>query len=142
MKTPFEDAIEAQEQEYLYCMDSQIPATGKGLYTAISIYKDEIICYFKGEILSKAEADARASIGHNKYFMVLPNGSILDCMHTDCFAKYANDASGLIGSNFKNNAKIVLDEKQQVCLQATRTLKPYEEIFCSYGKKYWEAIGS
>lgn len=142
MHSSHDNAIEAQEQDYLYCATSQIPEAGMGLFTAITIYKGEIISYFKGELLSNEEANSRASLGHNKYFMVMPNGSILDCMQTDCFAKFANDASGLMGSNFKNNAKIVLDEKQQVCLQATRKLKPLEEIFCSYGKRYWEAIGN
>lgn len=137
MKTPLTDAIEANEQEYLYCETSQIPSSGMGLFTAIPIYKNEIISYFKGELLSKAEAKARALKGLNKYFIIMPKGGVFDCMQTNCFAKYANDANGLKGSNYKNNAKIVLDEQQQVCLQATRKLKPNEEIFCSYGKSYW-----
>jgi SET domain-containing protein len=137
LKQPLTDAIEANEHEYLYCETSQIPSAGMGLFTAIPIYKNEIISYFKGELLSKAEAKVRALKGENKFFILMPNKGVLDCMFTDCFAKYANDANGLKGSNYKNNAKIVLDDQQQVCLQATRKLKPNEEIFCSYGKSYW-----
>ena len=48
--------------------------------------------------------------------MNLSNGSILDCKNTDCFAKYANDANGYSKSTYKNNAKITLDENQNVCL--------------------------
>ena len=141
MKFTKDNTIEANEHDYLYYATSQIPNAGLGLFTAITIYKDEIICYFEGELLSKAEAKARASKGMNQYFIIMPNGSILDCMQTPCFAKYANDAKGSIGSNHKNNAKIVLDDNNQVCLQATRKLMAGEEIFCSYGKSYWSDKG-
>ena len=37
--------------------------------------------------------------------MNLPNGDILDCKQTECFAKYANDAEGS-DTGFKNNCII------------------------------------
>ena len=117
---------------------SQLSNSGKGLFTAIAIYKEEIISIFKGEILSDIEAELRVKNNTNQYFMNLHNGSILDCRNTDCFAKYANDASGFSKSNFKNNAKITLDENNNVCLMAIRKIKSGEEIFCDYGKKYWK----
>ena len=39
--------IEASESDYLYIKESQIPHAGNGLYTAIKIYKDEIISLLK-----------------------------------------------------------------------------------------------
>jgi len=133
-----QNKIQAEESDYLYIQTSQLPSSGNGLFTAIEIYKDEIISIFKGEILSNIEADSRAKNNTNQYFMNLHNGSILDCRNTDCFAKYANDASGFIKSNFKNNAKITLDENNNVCLIAIRKIKSGEEIFCDYGKRYWK----
>ena len=62
----------------------------------------------------------------------------MDSMSVKCFAKYANDATGFSKSDFKNNAKISLDDKGNVCLIATRKIKQEEEIFCSYGRKYWQ----
>lgn len=141
------NTIDAQESDYLYIQTSQLPNSGNGLFTAIAIYKDEIISIFKGEILSNIEADLRAKNNANQYFMNLHNGSILDCKNTDCFAKYANDASGFsipkFRDNFKNNAKITLDDNNNnnnnnVCLIAIRKIKSGEEIFCDYGKKYWK----
>lgn len=132
------NTIDAQESDYLYIQTSQLPNSGNGLFTAIDIYKDEIISIFKGEILSNIEADSRAKNNANQYFMNLHNGSILDCKNTDCFAKYANDASGFSKSDYKNNAKITLDENNNVCLLAIRKIKSGEEIFCDYGKKYWK----
>ena len=133
-----QNKIQAEESDYLYIQTSQLPSSGNGLFTAIDIYKDEIISIFKGEILSDIDADLRAKNNTNQYFMNLHNGSILDCKNTDCFAKYANDASGFSKSDYKNNAKITLDENNNVCLIAIRKIKSGEEIFCDYGKRYWK----
>lgn len=116
MMNPDKNTIEASEVDYLYVQESQILNSGNGLFTAIKIYKDEIISVFKGEVLNQSEILKREAKKEDKYFMVLLNGSVLDCMHTDCFAKYANDASGFSKSAFKNNAKITLDDNDNVCL--------------------------
>ncbi len=137
-----QNKIQAEESDYLYIQTSQLPNSGKGLFTVIDIYKDEIISLFKGEVLSDSEAEFRANNKTNQYFMNLLNGTILDCKNTDCFAKYANDASSFsipkFRDNFKNNAKITLDENNNVCLMAIRKIKSGEEIFCNYGKRYWK----
>ncbi len=130
--------IDAPESDYLYKDLSQIADSGNGLYTAIDIYKDEIIALFKGEILSEAQAKYRAENGEDKYFINLLDGSIMDSMKLKCFAKYANDAEAYANSKFKNNAKISLDDNNKVCIVATRNIKTGEELFCSYGKKYWK----
>jgi SET domain-containing protein len=136
-----QNQIQAEESDYLYVEISQIVNSGNGLFTAIEIYKDEIISVFKGEILSDEEAEIRVQSANDLYFMNTLDGKILDCMNTDCFAKYANDASGFAKSDYKNNSKISLDEEQNVCLIATRKIKSGEEIFCDYGKKYWKKHG-
>jgi hypothetical protein len=136
IETPDINKIEAQESDYLYISLSQIPFSGDGLHTAIDIYKDEIIAVFEGEILTDSQAKSRAERGEDKYFINMIDGSILDSMKINCFAKYANDAIGFSKSNFKNNGRISLDENDNVCIIATRKIKTGEEIFCSYGKEY------
>ena len=135
------NTIDAEESDYLYVRESQLPNSGNGLFTAIEIFKEEIISVFYGEILTNEESEVRVKSGNDAYFMNLLNGKILDCKNTDCFAKYANDASGFSRSEFKNNAKITLDENNNVCLMAIRKIKSGEEIFCDYGKKYWKKHG-
>jgi len=132
------NTIEAPEADYLYVKVSQLPASGNGLFTAIDIYKDEVIAIFKGEILTDLQAKLRAKKGNDKYFINMVDGSIMDSMHVACFAKYANDAEGFSKSNFKNSAKITLDEDSNVCITATKNIKNSEEIFCCYGKNYWK----
>ena len=130
--------IEAPESDYLYIQDSQITNAGKGLFTAIDIYPNEIISLFKGEILTDKEAQKRVSDGKDRYFINMLDGSILDSMNVDCFAKYANDAEAFSKLEFKNNSKITLDDDDNVCIVATKKIKSQQEIFCSYGVKYWK----
>jgi uncharacterized protein len=133
-----DNIIESSEEDYLYTKNSQIQNSGKGLFTAIPIYKEEIIAIFKGNVLNAIQAKAIAEKNEDQYFINLLDGKTLDSKNVECFAKYANDASGYSKSVFKNNAKIALDENKNVCLIALRKIKAGEEIFCSYGKKYWK----
>ncbi|MES2778845.1 MAG: SET domain-containing protein-lysine N-methyltransferase [Bacteroidota bacterium] len=126
------------ESDYLYIKESQLPASGRGLYTAVTLYKDEEITVFKGDVISEKQITKRISEGEDKYFISLLNGRILDCMHTECFAKYANDAVGYASATFTNNAKIIINEQNEVCLMAVKKIKAGEEIFCGYGKRYWK----
>ncbi len=132
------NTIDAPEEDYLYVEVSQLPNAGKGLFSSIDILKDEIIAVFKGEILTPSQAEARAKAKEDQYFINMIDGSIMDSKHTECFAKYANDAKGSADSLFTNNAKIALDENDNVCIVATRKIKSGAEVFCGYGKKYWE----
>ena len=140
MKTYLTNAIEASEASYLYIETSQLPNSGKGLHTAIPIYKDEIIALFKGEILTDSMALLRANKNQDQYFIKMLDGRIMDSKKVKCFAKYANDATGYsnLQKTFKNNARISLDDNDNICLVATRKIKSGEEIFCSYGKQYWQ----
>ncbi len=132
------DVIDAPENTYLSISVSQLPASGNGLYTSIAIYKEEIIAVFKGKILTEQQAAIRSDNNLDQYFIQMLDGSILDSMETKCFAKYANDTKGSSNSLFRNNAKIAIDDNDNVCLIATRNIKASEEIFCTYGKDYWK----
>jgi SET domain-containing protein len=132
------ELIEAKEIDYLFVQQSQLINAGQGLFTAIDIYKNEQISIFKGKILTQQDANLRTQKNENHYFMNMIDGRILDCMHTSCFAKFANDAAHFAISSFKNNAIITLNEEQKVCLVATKKIKSGAEIFCSYGKAYWK----
>lgn len=136
--TPSANSIDALESDYLYVNTSQLPNSGQGLFTAIDIFEDEIIAVFEGELLSEQESKCRALVGQDKYFIMLLDGRIMDSMHTDCWAKFANDAKGTIPALTKNNASISVDDSGRPCLIASHTIKAGQEIFCGYGKKYWE----
>jgi uncharacterized protein len=132
------DKIDLKERDYLYVQTSQIPNSGKGLYTSLPIYTNEIISVFKGKILSDKDAASKAKNGSDRYFINMLDGSIMDSMSVKCFAKYANDAENFIKTGFSNNSTITLDDDNNICLVAIRDILEGEEIFCSYGSKYWE----
>lgn len=111
------------------------------MYTAIPIYKEEVIALFKGEILSELQIQGRLKKGKDQYFIRMLDGTIMDSINTKCFAKYANDAQAYTGAAFKNCSKITIDEDDNVALIATRNIKANEEIFCGYGKAYWKKHG-
>lgn len=136
--TQTDNSIEAEEADYLYVETSQIPNAGQGLYTAIKIYKNEVITVFEGELLTSKQAKDREEAGLDRYFIKLLNGKILDSMNTPCFAKYANDAKGSKNNGFKNNSIITLDDSNNVIIKAKKIIKAGDEIFCGYGKKYWK----
>lgn len=133
-----DQSIDSEESDYLFIQESNLKDAGLGLFTAIDIFKDEIISVFKGEVLSQKQAKIRVLKKEDRYFMNLPNGSVFDTSLTDCFAKYANDADGFSKSDFTNNAIIKLEDTNKICLVAKRKIKAGEEIFCAYGQKYWD----
>ncbi len=135
------NVIESAESDYLYKALSQLPNSGNGLFTAINIYKDETISIFRGKILTDLQAKKSVLNGKDQYFINMLDGTIMDSINTPCFAKYANDVNGSFESEFKNNAKIGLDEDNNVCVIAIRKIVSGEEIFCSYGKNYWKKHG-
>ena len=45
-----DNTIDANEEDYLYIQKSQIENSGNGLFTAIEIYKEEIISVFTSSL--------------------------------------------------------------------------------------------
>ena len=132
--------IEDLEADYLYIATSQLPNSGNGLYTAIDIYKGEVISLLKEEIVTSKHVALRVKNDKDKYFISMLDGIIMDSMKEKFFAKYANGAEGFSKPKFNNFAKIALDVENQVCIIAKKNIKVGEEIFCGYLKKYVENI--
>ena len=81
MQTP------TKESDYLFVKRSQIKGAGKGLFTAIDIFKDEVIAVFKGELIDDEEAFRRADKGKDKYFVIMPDGVVMDSMPVECICQ-------------------------------------------------------
>jgi SET domain-containing protein len=127
----------------LYVKKSQIPKSGKGLYTSEPIKKGEIICEYEGEKLTWKECLARneAQIGHGAYYFYINSKNCVDAQYTLwALARYANDAAGLGRvKGIRNNSKYEVI-KGKPFIVATRNIKAKEEIFVAYGKDYWDAM--
>ena len=138
VQSRIQNDVGLQEEEFLFTQKSQLPNAGMGLYTAIDIYRDEIVAIFHGEVLTERQITLRVGKGKDRYFINLLDGKIVDSMNTTCFAKYANDVRGSSKTTFRNNVKINIDDKNNVCLSSIRNIKAGDELFCSYGSRYWK----
>lgn len=137
------DLLYEQEAKFLLVKESQIPDAGKGLFLRTDKKKGELVALFRGEVLTYEEAELRAAKKEDGYFINMSNGTILDSMHVECFAKYANDAHGLGKSKFRTNSEIQLSGSPDIVyLIAMRDIRAGEEVFTSYGRKYWKNFKS
>jgi SET domain-containing protein len=121
---------------------SQLPKSGKGLFTKEDIKKGDFIVEYKGEIITDKEATRRAEKDDIYGYMFFINKNLcIDAYHTpQHLARYANDAMGLARvEGFKNNAEYEIVGKK-CFIKATKNIKSGEEIFVSYGKEYWKVI--
>lgn len=127
----------------LYVKKSQIPKSGKGLYTTHDIKKGEIVCEYEGEVISWKECLKRneAQTGKGAYYFYISANNCVDAQFTTwALARYANDAAGFSKiKGLRNNSKYEVI-KRKPYIVATRNIKAGSEIFVSYGKEYWEAM--
>lgn len=122
----------------LYIAESLIPGAGKGLFPTAEIKRGEVILQVKGPRYTVAEIEANHS--ENDYLLELNDGSG-DCIEVIGEARYANDARGInsVPGSY-NNAQFCSAEDHSMFLQATRNIKPGQEIYVNYGKNYWKEM--
>jgi uncharacterized protein len=118
---------------------STLPGAGKGLFTKVFIPKGTLIAEYRGTITTWKEVDHTE--GENGYIYYVKRNYVIDARpHADAFARYANDARGLIRvKGITNNAEYT-EKGLQVFIVATKDIPANAEIFVAYGKEYWEAI--
>lgn len=125
----------------LIVKESQIPKSGKGLFTTAPIAKGAKIIEYKGEIIDWKEYVKRVAEDKDGYLFFISKKRCIDAFSTPKFkARYANDAAGLSRvKGLKNNASYEI-EKEQCFIVAARHIEAGEEIFVSYSKDYWDCI--
>lgn len=127
----------------LYVKKSQIPKSGKGLYTTHDIKKGETVCEYEGEKITWKECLARneAQTGKGAYYFYISAKNCVDAQYTTwALARYANDAAGFGRvKGLRNNSQYQVI-KGKPYIVATRNIKAGSEVFVSYGKEYWEAM--
>lgn len=125
----------------LYLKKSTIPGAGLGLFTDDPIAKGKKIVEYLGEIVSWAVCEKRAIENKGGYvFHINDNYCIDGYDYTEEYARYANDAAGLVRvKGIKNNSNYQ-EFGKRVFIVSTRNIKPGEEIFVSYGRGYWNVV--
>jgi len=148
--------VNATDSDYflLYTKQSSLPIDGIGLgvYAKDTIYSDNIICEYRGPIIS--EIDKKKFPYNDKFFTVEVDDkgySILgegicsyinDCSNSlqlllsnDTLVYESNDPSKCY-DNYNYNARAI-GLGYKVFIMAIRDIQPNEEIFFSYSWNYW-----
>ncbi len=120
---------------------SQLPNSGKGLFTTTAIKKGEKVIEYEGEIIDWKEYEKRVELNKDGYLFFINKKRCIDAFNTPQHkARFANDAAGLGRvKGLKNNC--VYDIEGDKCfIVATKNISAGEEIFVSYSKEYWDCI--
>lgn len=126
-------------EKFLYVKRSNLPNSGKGLFTKVSIRKGTRIVEYKGKL--RKWQDVKHLDGVNGYLMYITRNAVIDALpakHT--LGRYANDAKGLSKVPvLRNNAEYV-SEGTRCYIEATCEIRKGEEILVGYGKEYWQLV--
>jgi len=126
-------------EKHLFVKKSGLPKAGKGLFTKIAIKKGTRIVEYKGRLQSWKEV--KAEDGFNGYLMYIHRNAVINALPAvKTLGRYANDAMGIIRiEGLRNNSEYV-SEGNRCFIEATKNIKPGEEILVGYGREYWNLI--
>lgn len=120
---------------------SQLPNSGKGLFTTTPIKKGSKVIEYKGEIIDWKEYEKRVKEDKDGYLFFINKKTCIDAWNTPQHkARYANDAQGLSRTKGLKNNCVYEIEDNKCYIVSTRDIKAGEEIFVDYTKEYWDCI--
>lgn len=125
----------------LIVKESQIPKSGKGLFTTAPIKAGSKVIEYKGEIIDWKEYTKRVKRNEDGYLFYIDKNRCIDAYPTPQYkARYANDARGLTrAKGLKNNCEYDIIENK-CFIVAKKDIAAGEEIFVDYTQDYWECI--
>lgn len=120
---------------------SQLPNSGKGLFTTTAIKKGSKIIEYKGEIIDWKEYERRVEKDEDGYLFFINKKNCIDAYPTPQHkARYANDAAGLSRVKGLTNNSVYEIEDNKCFIVSTKDIPAGSEIFVSYSKEYWDCI--
>ncbi len=127
-------------EKHLFIKKSNIPNSGKGLFTRQFIPKDSLIIEYTGEVTTWKEivkAEERTGF-FNRYVYYVNRNHVIDALHSTSLARYPNDAGGLKKIKGLINNSGYLRKGLRIFMYAETDIAAGAEIFISYGKDYWK----
>ena len=120
---------------------SQLPNSGKGLFTTTSIKKGSKVIEYLGEIIDWKEYEKRVERDEDGYLFFINKKRCIDAFNTpEHIARFANDAEGLGRvKGLKNNCEYAIED-DRCFIVSTKDIAAGEEIFVSYTKEYWDCV--
>ena len=116
--------------EGLRVKPSTVPGAGLGLFATKDFRPSDKIAAYTGEQLTRAAIDERYGDERGEYVLCRDSKRCIDSRATNSSAaRYANDSRG---TDFRNNSRF-----KALRLEASRRIRPGDEIFVAYGREYW-----
>ena len=119
---------------------SQVPGAGDGLWTTRAFAAGEVLCEYRGRVLSLA-AVLRMSVRERDYVMggFGLNAHVDGRLDPNMLGRYVNDHgdASMLNAEFHK-----LQPERRALVRALRPLVAGEEVFASYGEGYWRARGA
>lgn len=126
-------------EKYLFVKKSTIPNSGKGLFTKKFIPKGTRIVEYKGKISTWKEV--KDEDGKNGYIFFVNRNHVIDGKpYLKAFARYANDARGLVKIKGVTNNSDYVTDGVKAYIESKKDIPAGSEIFVDYGKDYWKVI--
>jgi uncharacterized protein len=126
-------------RKQLYIKESTLPNAGMGLFTKKAITKGTRIIEYTGKRSTWKEV--KDDDGKNGYIFYINRNHVIDARPTKkAYARYANDARGLVRiKGIVNNSDYVVDGLKAY-IESKKDIPAGGEIFVDYGKDYWKVI--
>jgi len=120
---------------------SQLPNSGKGLFTTTAIKKGTKLIEYLGEIIDWKEYEKRVEKDEDGYLFFINKKRCIDAYNTPQHkARFANDAAGLTKVKGLINNCIYEIEGDKCFIKAKKDISAGDEIFVSYTKEYWDCV--
>jgi SET domain-containing protein len=124
--------------EMLYVGRSNIPGSGKGLFTREAINKGELVIEYTGKIRKWDEVKDDPS---NLYIYYVDDDYVIDAKNSpEVVARYANDAEGVTQVNGLENNCTFVNIDNRIYIKAIKNIPAHTEILVEYGENYWETV--
>lgn len=119
--------------------NSELPKSGKGLFTKSDISKGKRIVEYKGRIQPWREVKDQDGI--NGYLMYINRNVVINALPAvKTLGRYANDARVFFRLEGIGNNSEYVSEGKRCFIEATRNIRTGEEIFVNYGREYWSLM--
>ena len=126
-------------RKQLFIKESTLPNAGKGLFTSKDIPKGTRIIEYTGK--RTTWKDVQDDDGRNGYIFYINKNHVIDARPSKrAYARYANDARGLVRvKGLLNNSDYVVDGLK-CYIESKKDIPAGSEIFVDYGRDYWKVI--
>ncbi len=121
------------DSEHFDVQNSTIKGAGNGLFAKVKIKPGDTIGEYTGKILTDKQAERKPYVDSDYILWVCEDHNILGEGPLSNHTRYINHSN-------KPNGRIVVSTRwKKARIEATKAIKPGQEVFIDYGPYYWEA---